>query len=121
MIVRRSDQQVIALETGSNGAGTTMDSTWPQWAPTMGAHYAWLAYGSERLYGHELTPQNHSCGGIVQGQLSCKQLWVTAVDISKMQSGTSDPSSPPFWVPGQSINAQYVSPQWTKAVALNVN
>jgi hypothetical protein len=115
-MVRRSDSQVIELVNGSNGPGTTMSSTWPQWAPTMGKKYAWLAYASERSYGHLLTPQNKSCGSMVQGQGSCKQLWVMAIDITKMQSGTADPSFAPFWIPGQSIHAQYVSPQWTKAV-----
>jgi hypothetical protein len=116
MMVRRSDNTTIELVNGSNGVGTTLSSTWPQWAPTIGKKYAWLAYGSERPYGHELTPQNHSCGAMVQGQQSCKQLWVMAIDVTKMASGTADPSFAPFWVPGQSINAQYVSPQWTKAV-----
>lgn len=117
-MVRRSDNQVLELVNGSNGGGTTMSSTWPQWAPTLGKKYAWLAYGSERSYGHELTPANHSCGATVQGQQSCKQLWVMAIDLTKMQSGTADPSFAPFWVPGQSINEQYVSPQWTKAVPI---
>jgi hypothetical protein len=75
-----------------------------------------LAYGSERPYGHELTPANHSCGSLVQGQQSCKQLWVMAIDLAAMHAGTADPSFAPFWIPGQSLNAQYVSPQWTKAV-----
>jgi hypothetical protein len=39
-----------------------------------------------------------------------------AIDTTKMKSGTLDPSAAPFWIPGQSIHAQYVSPQWTKAV-----
>jgi hypothetical protein len=116
MLVRRSDGQVIELKNGSNGAGTTLSSTWPQWAPTIGSKYAWLAYASERSYGHELTPANKSCGALVQGQGSCKQLWVMAIDTTKMKSGTLDPSAAPFWIPGQSIHAQYVSPQWTKAV-----
>ena len=41
---------------------------------------------------------------------------VTAIDLTKMKSGSADPSFAPFWIPGQSIHAQYVSPQWTKAV-----
>jgi len=52
----------------------------------------------------------------VQGQASCKQLWIMAIDLKKLATGTADPSLPPFWIPVQSINAQYVSPQWTKAV-----
>jgi hypothetical protein len=117
-VVRRSDGQVLELVNGSNGAGTTLSSTWPQWAPTLGQRYAWLAYASERPYGHKSTVASHSCGALVQGQQSCKQLWVMAVDLQKLASGTADPSSAPFWIPAQSINAQYVSPQWTKAVQL---
>jgi hypothetical protein len=52
----------------------------------------------------------------VQGQKLCKHLWVTAIDLAKLASGTDDPSLPPFWIPAQTLGAQYVSPQWTKAV-----
>jgi hypothetical protein len=116
MIVRRSDGHVFELDNGSNNSASLTSNTWPQWAPTIGSKYAWIAYGSERPYGHLLTPANHSCGGLVQGQSSCKQLWVMAVDKAKLASGTIDPSSAPFWIPGQSINEQYVSPQWTTSV-----
>ena len=115
MIVRRSDGAVIELARGSNGAGTTLSSTWPQWAPSMGKRYAWLAYASERPYGHRLTPANNQCA-LIQGQQQCKQLWITAIDLEKLASGTEDPSMAPFWIPAQSITNQYVSPQWTKAV-----
>lgn len=117
-VVRRSDGQVFELVKGSNGPGTTQSSTWPQWAPTMGQRYAWLAYASERPYGHRLTtqsPENAMCG-LVQGQQQCKQLWITAIDRERLASGVEDPSAAPFWIPGQTLSAQYVSPQWTKAV-----
>lgn len=117
-IVRRSDGTVIELAGGSNGPDKTWHSTWPQWAPTMGKRFAWLAYSTQRPYGHLLTPaspENASCT-LIQGQTQCKHLWIMAVDRQKLASGTADPSLPPFWVPGQSIAAQYVSPQWTKAV-----
>jgi hypothetical protein len=52
----------------------------------------------------------------VQGQRQCKQLWVTAIDRDELESGTADPSRAPFWIPGQTLSAQYVSPQWTVAV-----
>lgn len=115
-LVRRSDGTVLELERGaSNGPDDVWSSTWPQWAPTMGKKYVWLAYASERPYGHRLTPQNSTCS-LVQGQKQCKQLWITALDRAKLASGTEDPSQPAFWIPGQSITAQYVSPQWTVAV-----
>lgn len=115
-MVRRSDAHVFELAKGSQGASALTSNTWPQWAPTPGARYAWIAYGSERPYGHELTVANHSCGGLVQGQKSCKQLWVMAIDRDKLANGMTDPSAAPFWIPGQSIHEQYVSPQWTRAV-----
>lgn len=117
-VVRRQDGHVFELSKGSNGPGTTLSSTWPQWAPSMGNRYAWLAYAAERPYGHRLTassPENAQCG-FVQGQKLCKHLWVTAIDRQKLASGSEDPSAAPFFVPGQTIAAQYVSPQWTKAV-----
>jgi hypothetical protein len=115
-VVRRSDGTAIELERGaSNGPNDVWSSTWPQWAPTLGKRYVWLAYASERPYGHRLTPQNSTCS-LVQGQKQCKQLWITALDRTKLNSGTEDPSQAAFWIPGQSINAQYVSPQWTVAV-----
>ncbi len=117
-VVRRSDGKVFDLVRGSNAAGLTLNSTWPQWAPTLGNRYAWLAYASERPYGHLLTtstPQNAQCS-LIQGQKQCKQLWVMAIDRQKLASGTDDPSFSPFWIPGQDLAAQYVSPQWTKQV-----
>ncbi len=118
MLVRRSDGHVFELTNGSNGAGTILHSTWPQWAPSVGQRYAWIAYSSQKPYGHRLTPaspENAQCT-LVQGQTQCKQLWVTAIDLQAMESGTQDPSRSPFWIPGQNLAAQYVSPQWTKAV-----
>jgi hypothetical protein len=116
-IVRRSDRQVFELVNGSNGPGTTLSSTWPQWAPTLGKRWAWLAYASERPYGHMMSAAHPvSCGSLVQGQNLCKHLWVTAIDRAKLASGTADPSAAPFWIPAQTLGAQYVSPQWTTAV-----
>lgn len=117
-IVRRSDGRVFDLAGAGNGPAAQWSSTWPQWAPTAGQRYAWLAYASERPYGHRLTtqsPENAVCT-LVQGQQQCKQLWITAVDREKLASGDVDPSAAPFWIPGQTLSAQYVSPQWTKAV-----
>ena len=39
-----------------------------------------------------------------------------AVDKAKLANGIIDPSSAPFWIPGQDIHEQYVSPQWTTSV-----
>ncbi|TKC99581.1 hypothetical protein [Polyangium fumosum] len=116
-VVRRSDGTVLELGRGApNGPEKVWSSTWSQWAPSVGKKWVWLAYASERPYGHKLTPQNTPACGLVQGQRQCKQLWITALDREKLAAGTQDPSQPAFWIPGQSITAQYVSPQWTVAV-----
>jgi len=117
-VVRRSDGRVFELGGASHGPAADWSSTWPQWAPTAGQRYAWLAYASERPYGHRLTaasPENAACS-LVPGQKQCKQLWITAIDRQKLATGDEDPSAAPFWIPGQTLSAQYVSPQWTKAV-----
>jgi hypothetical protein len=119
-LVRRSDGTVFELAGGTNGPAKDWSSTWPQWAPSIGSRYLWLAYASERPYGHRLTsasPENQSCT-LVQGQKQCKHLWIMAIDKQALASGSVDPSRAPFWVPGQVLAQQYVSPFWTKAVAL---
>lgn len=119
-VVRRSDGTVFELGGGSHGPDKVWSSTWPQWAPAVGARYMWLAFASERPYGHRLTPasaENAQCS-LVQGQKQCKHIWIMAVDKAQLASGSVDPSRAPFWVPGQVIAQQYVSPFWTKAVAL---
>ncbi len=117
MIVRRSDGHVFELDNGSNNSASLTSNTWPQWAPTDGVA---LPRGAPTAPSGRMgtcsRPANHSCGGLVQGQASCKQLWVMAVDKAKLATGIIDPSSAPFWIPGQSINEQYVSPQWTTSV-----
>ena len=119
-VVRRSDGTVFELAAGSSGPGKVWSSTWPQWAPAIGSRYMWLAFASERPYGHRLTAasaENAQCG-LVQGQKQCKHIWIMAVDKNQLAAGNLDPSRAPFWVPGQVINQQYVSPFWTKALSL---
>ncbi len=112
-IVRRSDGVVIELSTASGPPNS--NSTWPQWAPTMGSDYAWVAFSSERPYGHRMAKGvalPPAC--IPQGRSLCKNMWVTAIDLKKAASGALDPSEVPFWIPGQTALASAVSPRWTK-------
>ena len=114
-VVRRADGQVIELTKASGPPDSS--STWPQWAPTAGTDYLWVAFSSERPYGHRMAP------GVTlppackpQGRSLCKNMWVAAVDKKLATSGTVDPSAVPFWLPGQTALASAVSPRWTKAV-----
>jgi len=117
VVVRRSDGVVTELANASGPANS--NSTWPQWAPSVGSQYLWVAFSSERPYGHimalgaALPP---AC--LPQGRSLCKNMWVAAVDKKKAMSGTLDPSAPPFWLPGQTALASAVSPRWTKAVVV---
>ena len=114
-VVRRADGTVIELANASGPPSS--NSTWPQWAPTAGSDYLWLAFSTERPYGHRMAPGvalPAEC--LPQGRSLCKNMWVTAISRKAAASGTADPSAPPFWLPGQTALASAVSPRWTKAV-----
>lgn len=112
-IVRRADGKVVEL-ANANGPPKS-DVTQPQWAPTIGTDYAWLAFSAERPYGHRMskaTPLPSSCFAGT-GMTLCKNMWITAID-RKAAAGDGDPSQIPFWMPGQTPLASAVSPRWTK-------
>jgi hypothetical protein len=114
LIVRRSDGKVVELKN-ANGPPNS-DVTQPQWAPTVGTDYAWLAFSAERPYGHRMskdTPLPGSCFAGT-GMTLCKNMWITAIDRKLAASGEVDPSNVPFWMPGQVPLASAVSPRWTK-------
>jgi hypothetical protein len=114
LVVRRSDGAVIEL-ANANGPPKS-DVTQPQWAPTVGVDYAWLAFSAERPYGHRMNasiPRPSSCFAGT-GMTLCKNMWITAIDRKKAAMGTADPSNIPFWMPGQTALASAVSPRWTK-------
>ena len=117
VVVRRTDGVVTELANASGPADS--NSTWPQWAPTAGSEYLWLAFSSERPYGHIMAPGAAlPAACLPQGRALCKNMWIAAVDKQKAKSGNLDPSSPPFWLPGQTALASAVSPRWTKAVVV---
>jgi hypothetical protein len=114
LIVRRSDGKVVELKNANGPANS--DVTQPQWAPTVGSDYAWLAFSAERPYGHRMSksvalPPSCFSG---TGMTLCKNMWITAIDRKTAASGELDPSNVPFWMPGQTALASAVSPRWTK-------
>jgi len=112
-IVRRSDGKVLELARASGPDDS--NSTWPQWAPTVGTDYVWIAFSTERPYGHRMAKGvalPPAC--IPQGRGMCKNMWVTAIDRKKAATGDTDPGAVPFWLPGQTALASAVSPRWTK-------
>ena len=97
-----------------NGGDVDLDTTWPHWAPGETSDYYWVVFSSERNYGHEVTATNTAAPCVANGVKQCKQIWIGAIDKSKLDAGlTIDPSSPPMWLPGQDTQADNISPYWT--------
>lgn len=77
------------------------DAYFPNFSPFIqGGHY-WVLFFSRRDYG------NSQAGTRGTGR---RQLWVTAVTTTP--SSTGDPSSVPYWLPGQDTSSDNVSGFW---------
>lgn len=98
--------------TALDGGTGDLDTTWPHWAPTQSSDYYWVVFSSERDYGHEVTAANTASSCVANGVKQCKQIWIGAIAKSRLD-GTSDPSAPPMWLPGQSTGADNISPYWS--------
>jgi hypothetical protein len=92
----------VAL-TNANNPGNVLpaDSQHLNYAPTVNpiasGGYVWVVFTSPRDYGNEMvSPEGAPPNDATYA--NHKQLWVTAVDAN---IGTTDPSHPPFWLPGQ--------------------
>jgi hypothetical protein len=94
-----------------NGVGQA-GITWPHWAPAGTSDYFWLVFSSDAAYGHTVTPATAPAACVAQGHVQCKQIWIGAIDPTKIGTG-EDPSAVPVWMPGQSTMADNISPYWT--------
>jgi len=99
-----------------NGPGE-VGNTWPHWAPNTEGDYLWVAFSTERPYGHLVTPATSPAPKDNQGHTQYKQIWIAAVEKAKLAAsgakGAADPSAPPVWLPGQNVKADNISPYWT--------
>jgi hypothetical protein len=82
-----------------------VDSYWPTFSPFTtregpGESYFWLAFYSRRPYGNE------RAGTRGTGR---RQLWVTAI---RSGSPGGDPSSVPYWLPGQNVATDNMAAYW---------
>lgn len=84
----------LTRANGTSGQG----NNWPKWSPPTRSRYIWLAFSSLRPYGDVAAGGN-------------PQIWVTAID-TLAEPGT-DPSSPAFWLPGQSPSSGNHIPYWS--------
>ncbi len=92
------DAPAIALDRAT---GATSDSYWPNFSPFNAGGYFWLAFYSRRDYG------NAQAG--TRGTRR-RQIWVTAV--SNTPRAGEDPSSVPYWLPGQETRVDNMSAFW---------
>jgi hypothetical protein len=109
----------IALAQANNPNGVLpADSQHLNYAPTVNpisaGGYIWVVFTSPRDYGNVMvSPQGAAPMDATYS--NHKQLWVTAVDANL---GTTDPSHPPFWLPGQDPTTANMFGYWALSPCL---
>jgi hypothetical protein len=108
------------LPTSTTHPDDTVLNYEPTAAPLVSGGYAWVIFTSRRLYGNLATidptisdPRHANYDALSYAQITCKKLWVAAVDIGSIKNGTfvqgwtpgSDPSHPAFYLPAQELVA----------------
>ena len=116
----RANRQVGAQQQ------TNVANSMPVWGPTNDAQIAWIAFTSTRDYGLVLTAGSK----IGSDQLppfpgvNVRQLWIAAVDMSKLSADnvpTIDPSYPAFRFSAQDLTENNHRPFWTVDTIPQVN
>lgn len=98
-LMRRDGSDKVRLDA-ANGVGNLQNS-FPRWGPLPDDDVLWLAFSTKRTY--EVDPN-----------AEIPQIWVSAIDPSKVEAG-EDPSSTPFWLPGQdSQSDNHLAIWWSK-------
>lgn len=98
--------------TLSAAAGASRDehrSYEPTFAPVASGGYFWIVFHSRRTYGNRLVDVPYTDGSEGSGT---KQLWVAAIDVNSGAATTTDPSHPPFWLPGQDPTTRNMRGYW---------
>ncbi len=113
------------LPTSATHPDDTVLNYEPTAAPIVSGGYAWVVFTSRRLYGNLATndptvsdPRNYDANDYTQ--ITCKKLWVAAVDIGSIQNGKfvegntpgTDPSHPAFYLPAQELMAGNMRGFW---------
>ncbi len=102
----------LFLVPRAGGAPTRLDTACsgqpqcylPNFSPYDSGGYFWLVFYSLREYGN-------AYAGTKGVQPPRRQMWVTAIDKSKLASG-GDPSSVPYWLPDQDTQTENMSAFW---------
>jgi hypothetical protein len=85
-------------------ASGTREDFQPRFSPFTQGGYFWLSFLSRRVYG------NPQIGNFTSAPSRRQQIWVTAVRVGA--AGTEDPSSVPYWLPGQNPHSANISAYW---------
>ena len=105
----------IALDA-ANGKGVLQgDNLHLNYAPTVNpiaeGGYVWVVFTTPRDYGNRMvSPQQAAPSDATYS--NHKQLWVTAIDA---KTGSTDPSHPAFWLPGQDSTSANMFGYWALA------
>ncbi|HVZ71544.1 MAG TPA: hypothetical protein VHJ20_04140 [Polyangia bacterium] len=111
-LVNRDTHAVFELAAATGGVGRT--STWPKFAPGVQAGgLMFLTYNSRIDYGFYLSNNTNEMTGQTQ-------LWMTTIDVRKLQTAASDPSSPPVWLPFQAVTERNYLGVWAEHIGCRV-
>jgi hypothetical protein len=109
-LVNRDTKIVYKLLKGSGAPGHT--STWPKFAPfAQAGGLMFLSFNAKLDYGYFLLDN------VKRGT---PQLWLTAIDVRKLQAAGDDPSSPPVWLPFQDVVERNYLGVWSERVGCRV-
>lgn len=100
LIMQADGSSPAALSVAS---GTGLDYQ-PRFSPFQQGGYYWLSFLSRRVYG------NPQIGNGTRPPTRMQQIWVTAIR-DDAAPGT-DPSSVPYWLPGQNTQSANISAYW---------
>jgi hypothetical protein len=76
----------------------------PRYSPFQQGGYYWLSFLSRRVYG------NQAIGNGARPANRRQQIWVTAIRVDAEPG--EDPSSVPYWLPGQNTQSANISAFW---------
>jgi WD40 repeat protein len=96
-VMQRDGSGVVRLANASPG----INNFQPRFSPFTEGGYFWLSFLSRRDYG------NAEVG--TRGR-DFQQIWVTAIRTDA--AAGEDPSSIPYWLPGQSVGSRNISAYW---------
>lgn len=99
LAIAKSDGSFSVDLNNANGSDENMQNSWPRWGPLPDDDVLWLAFSSRSHYPGQTN------------EVKPPQLWVSGIDENLAEQGI-DPSSAPFWLPGQDTDSDNHVPFW---------